>query len=58
MSQLVAISTQCDQILLAIVSRLTTELVMVDLKVGGTATVLASPGISPQHLLAELPVRL
>jgi hypothetical protein len=53
-----AISAQRNQVLLAILSALTAELLVVYLQPIPTATVLASPSISFQDLQAQSFVRL
>jgi hypothetical protein len=47
MKGIVALSAHRDQILLAILSTLAPELLVMDLKLIGPATALASPSISP-----------
>ena len=46
MHEIVAINTQCDQILLAIFTTVTPELLVMNLKVILTTTVLAFPAVS------------
>jgi len=53
MHEIVAINTQCDQILLAVLAIVTAEFLVMNLKVIFTATVLAFPPISGQDLHAE-----
>ena len=53
MGKSVAINTQGDQILLAILAIVTAELLVMNLKVIFTATVLAFPPISRQDLHTE-----
>jgi hypothetical protein len=48
--------TECDEIQFGVVSKGTALTDMVDLEVGGGATVLTPPSISCQHLPAELSV--
>jgi hypothetical protein len=53
MDKSVAINTQCDQILLAVLAIVTAEFLVMDLKVIFTATVLAFPPVSRQDLHPE-----
>jgi hypothetical protein len=53
MHEIVAINTQCDQILLAVLAIVTAEFLVMNLKVVSTATVLAFPPVSRQDLHTE-----
>ena len=46
MHEIVAINTQCDQILLAVLAILTAEFLVMNLKAISTTTVLAFPPVS------------
>lgn len=54
----VALIAKSDQIILCIVTAVTTELFVVNFKVGHRAACLAFPAIPAQHLIAKPPVRL
>jgi hypothetical protein len=58
MNSSVAFRAEGDQIFLRIGPGLTSELPMVNLKVGHRAARLASPTVSPQDLIAKLVVQL
>ena len=53
MHEIVAINTQCDQILLAVLAIVTAEFLVMNLKVVSTATVLAFPPVSGQDLQTQ-----
>jgi hypothetical protein len=53
MLESVAINTQCDQILLAVLAVVTAEFLVMNLEVIFTATVLAFPPVSRQYLDTE-----
>ncbi len=53
MHEIVAINTQCDQILLAVLAAVTAEFLVMNLKVIFPATVLAFPPVSRQDLHPE-----
>jgi hypothetical protein len=53
MYESVAINTQCDQVLLAVLASVTAEFLVMNLKAIFTATVLAFPPVSGQDLQTE-----
>src|SRR5579872_1843224 len=58
MQDVMANSTECNQVLLGIIAGLATEFFVMDFKIGHCATRLASPAVATQHLLAESVVQL
>ena len=52
----VAISAERDQIFVLVVTQPASEANVVDLKTIGTATILASPAVAPQHLGVEFAI--
>jgi hypothetical protein len=53
MREIVALNTQCNQILLAVLALVTAEFLVMNLQVIFTATVLAFPPVSRQDLHTE-----
>jgi hypothetical protein len=54
----VAISTECDEIFVCVVTQLASRAHVVNLETIGTATILASPAVSLQHFGAEFAIRI
>jgi hypothetical protein len=54
----VAISAECDQIFVYVVTQQASRANVVDLETVGTAAVLASPAVTLQHFGAEFAIRI
>ncbi|MGC1786360.1 MAG: hypothetical protein WA718_06440 [Terriglobales bacterium] len=53
-----AISTECDQILICVITQQAPRANVVDLEMLRTAAILASPAVALEHFGAELAVRI
>ena len=58
MDRLVAVIAQYNQIILIVAARMTTELLVVNLKIRHRATTLTTPTVSAEYLLAHVFVQL